>query len=166
MAWKLEQKRILWVLLIVVANIILDQWTKHLALQHLAGQGTFSYLGDTFRLLYVENKGAFLSLGAGQSEVVRHWVLKIMPIILLAGLLVYTLFSDQLTRIQYIAFSFILGGGISNVYDRLLYNQVGDFMNMGIGTLRTGIFNMADVSIMFGLGIMIWNLIRQPKKAS
>lgn len=164
MAWKLERQRIIWVLVIIVANILLDQLTKYLAFHHLAGQGSFSYLGDTFKLLYVENKGAFLSLGAGQSEVVRHWALKIMPVILLLGLLIYTFFSDQLSRLQYIAFSFILGGGISNVYDRLLYNQVGDFMNMGIGSLRTGIFNFADVSIMLGLGIMIWNLIRQPKK--
>jgi len=166
MAWTINQKRIMWVLVIIIANILFDQWTKQLAEEQLAGKSTLSYLGDTLRLYYVENKGAFLSLGAGQSEVIRYWALKVLPVILLLGLLVYTLFSSQMTKRHYIAFSFILGGGISNVYDRLLYNQVGDFMNMGIGSLRTGIFNFADVSIMIGLAIMLPELFRKQPKDS
>ena len=51
--------------------------------------------------------------------------------------------------------SFIIGGGISNVYDRIVYEAVTDFMNMGLFGVRTGIFNFADVSIMVGLGIML-----------
>ncbi|MEL7221969.1 MAG: signal peptidase II, partial [Bacteroidota bacterium] len=57
---------------------------------------------------------------------------------------------------QIVGMSFIIGGGISNVYDRIQYAAVTDFMNMGIPDgIRTGIFNFADVSIMVGLGIML-----------
>lgn len=125
-----------------------------------------SCLGGFFRLSYVENKGAFLSLGAGLSEQLRYWALLILPLALLAGLLIYTLFSKNVNRWQAIAFGFIIGGGASNVWDRILYGQVADFMNMGIGSLRTGIFNFADVSIMVGLGIMLPMIFKKQEKDS
>jgi signal peptidase II len=165
MSWTIDNKRIIWVLAIVIANIVLDQWSKHVAEAMLMGKPAVSYLGDLFRLYYVENKGAFLSMGADQAEWIRYWGLKILPVILLLFLFVYTLFSSQMSKRQYVAFSFILGGGLSNVYDRILYNQVGDFMNMGIGSLRTGIFNFADVSIMVGLAIMLPELLRKKQKS-
>jgi len=160
----LDWKRVALVLGIVIANVTLDQITKQMAREQLLDVGSQSYLGDFFRLSYVENKGAFLSLGSGLSEQLRHWALKVLPVILLVGLMGYTLFSSQMKRQQIIAFSFILGGGISNIYDRLLYNQVVDFMNMGFPGLRTGIFNFADVSIMVGLGIMLPTLFKKEEQ--
>lgn len=152
---KINAKRILGVLIIVALNIGLDQISKAIARAELMGRPPRSFLGDLFRLGYVENRGAFLSIGAGLSDQLRYWALTVVPVFILSGLLLYTLFSRQLTRWQTLAFSFILGGGISNVYDRLLFGQVVDFMNLGIGSLRTGIFNFADVSIMVGLFMML-----------
>jgi len=148
-------RRIALVTAIILVNVGCDQATKQMAREQLLSAGQLSYLGDFFRLSYVENKGAFLSLGAGLSDQLRYWALLILPAGLLAGLLLYAMFSKNVDRWQAIAFSFIIGGGISNVYDRVLYGQVVDFMNMGVGSLRTGIFNFADVSIMIGLGIML-----------
>jgi signal peptidase II len=159
---EINRKRFLLVAVLIIVNIVLDQATKQLAQQYLPGLGQLSYLGDFFRLTYVENKGAFLSLGAGLTGVLRYILLNILPVLLLLGLLGYTLFSRQLIRPQIIAFSFILGGGISNVFDRILYGQVVDFMNVGLGGLRTGIFNFADLSIMIGLAIMLPFLFKNP----
>ncbi len=50
------------------------------------------------------------------------------------------------------------------MYDRLLYGQVVDFMNMGFPGLRTGIFNFADVSIMVGLAIMLPMMFKEKKE--
>lgn len=147
--------RIVLVLAIVALNVGCDQATKQIAREELQYQPSRSYLGDVFRLTYVENRGAFLSLGADMSDQLRYWVLHIFPVILLVGLLFYAMLSRSLNRWQIIAMAFIIGGGISNIFDRLLYGQVTDFMNMGIGGLRTGIFNFADVSIMVGLTLML-----------
>ena len=161
--------------LIVIVGICLvsiagDQWSKSWATHQLkpdlqeASKNHFSYLGDTFRLTYVKNRGAFLSLGSSLSETFRYWALKVFPVLLLIGLVLHMLFSQTLTWWQLVAFSFILGGGLSNIYDRLLYESVVDFMNMGFGVvfdwigikdIRTGIFNVADVSIMTGLFMML-----------
>ncbi len=148
---------------ILAANIAFDQVTKQIARQQLKGEPIQTYLNDTLRLLFVENEGAFLSLGAGLGENIRYWALTILPVVILLILLLYTLFSNELNRWQIIAYSFILGGGVSNIYDRILYGKVVDFMNMGIGSLRTGIFNFADVAIMIGLFMLIPYLFKKPK---
>ena len=156
-------KRFLLIIAIIVANIGLDQYSKQVAKAELKPLNKdFSYLGDTFRLTYVLNDGAFLSWGSDFPEALQFVALKLFPIIMLAGLLLYTIFSQTLNKTQIIAFSFILGGGISNIFDRLTIGSVIDFMNMGIGSLRTGIFNVADMSIMLGLFLMLPYLFKKP----
>ena len=147
--------RVLIIFGIALASISCDQVTKNWATETLQAKPPKSYLNNTFRLTFVKNEGAFLSLGSKLSEKFHYWTLKIFPIVLLIGLLLHMLFSKTLTTWQLIAFSFILGGGVSNIYDRVLYGSVVDFMNMGISNLRTGIFNFADVSIMTGLFMML-----------
>lgn len=151
-------------LAIIVVNVVLDQWTKHLAVVHLKHHADINYLNGMFKFTFAENTGAFLSLGANSSEGIRMIALKALPLLLLIGLFFYVLFSNALNRWQIIAFSFVLGGGLSNIYDRLLYHKVVDFMNIGIGDLRSGIFNTADMSIMAGLFILIPFMFQSQKK--
>jgi len=63
-------------------------------------------------------------------------------------------------------FAFIAGGGISNIYDRMFNNgHVIDFMNAGIGPVRTGIFNVADMAITGGIIVMLfWVFTKKPEK--
>lgn len=56
--------------------------------------------------------------------------------------------------------SFVIGGGIGNLYDRVLYGSVTDFMHLKFGIFQTGIFNMADVSIMLGMLIIVSSFVR------
>ncbi len=162
---KLNTNRILIAVVIIVLNIALDQYTKVLAFDHLKGIAKESYLGDLFYLHYVENTGAFLSLGSDLNPTLQLILLKVLPVVMLVTLLWYTLFSGTFTRLQSLAMSFILGGGISNIYDRINFGKVIDFMNMGIGDLRTGIFNFADVSIMVGIGLFLFAGIRDSRQA-
>jgi signal peptidase II len=66
---------------------------------------------------------------------------------------------------QQIAFGLIIGGGLSNIYDRIVAGKVVDFMNIGIGGLRTGIFNVADNAIMIGLFLMLPALFWKGEKS-
>jgi len=153
------------ILIIVVANIGCDQQTKVMAVEQLKGKPTTYYANDMFALTFVENTGAFLSLGSDMNSTLQFILLKALPVIMLVLLLFYTFFSKELNKSQIVALSFILGGGISNIYDRLLYGKVVDFMNMGVGDIRTGIFNFADVSIMVGIGIFLASNLFWSKKA-
>lgn len=155
----MDQKRITRTALIAVLilfNVGCDQKTKQIAKSHLNPHEVSNYFFDTFRIIYAENEGAFLSAGSELEGIWQIILLKILPVIMLVTLLAYTIFSRSLNTYQTVALSFILGGGFSNIIDRLTYGKVIDFMNMGIGNLRTGIFNFADLSIMLGITIFLF----------
>jgi len=59
----------------------------------------------------------------------------------------------------------IIGGGLGNLFDRLLYDfHVVDFINFGIGSLRTGILNVADMSVTFGVFFLVIYTLKAKKK--
>jgi signal peptidase II len=79
-------------------------------------------------------------------------ILTLLPLIVLLGAVVYLIIQrNKIAVIPIIAVCFVVGGGIGNIYDRLLYSSVTDFMHIRFGFLQTGIFNMADVSVMVGV---------------
>ncbi len=154
--------------LILFASIGCDQVSKNIAKNSLANSPAMSYLGETFRLQYAENTGAFLGLGSGLSKTTRFLLFTFLSSGLLIALFFYTIKSRDLQRKHIFALSLILGGGISNMIDRVFNDgKVIDFMNMGIGSLRTGIFNMADVLIMVGMAsILLFNYQSHKEKQS
>lgn len=149
------QKRLIVLLVPGLLATALDRFSKIWAVNTLKEQPMQSYLNDVFRLVYAENTGAFLSLGSGMNDTLRYWVLAVVPVLVLLYIFYHVLTAHNLHVVQQAAFGFILGGGLSNIYDRIMEGKVVDFMNMGFGTLRTGIFNVADMSIMLGLFLMI-----------
>jgi signal peptidase II len=144
-------RRALLMVFVLFACVGCDQLTKSIARQSLAASEPIMFLNDFFRLQYVENRGAFLSLGANTSEHLNYWIFVVFVGVALTGMLVYLMTSKSLSRAQSIALSLVLAGGVGNLIDRILNEgRVVDFMNMGIGSLRTGIFNVADVAITVG----------------
>lgn len=144
------------ILMIILICIVSDQITKKIASALIKTSPPISYWGDFFRFQYAENTGAMLGFGSDLPDHWRFWLLTVMVGILLIALLIFVLSSRKLTSAQTIALSLISGGGISNFIDRVLNDgRVVDFMNMGIGWLRTGIFNLADVQIMVGLAMIL-----------
>ena len=140
-------------LLIVVALtcISCDQVTTSIAKTELKGQPAQSYLGDSVRLTYAENPGAFLCLGATLPESVRPWLLSGFSALLIVGMSFAVLRGSAMSRSHVLSMALIAAGGAGNLIDRLAYGSVRDFLNVGIGPLRTGIFNGADVAISVGV---------------
>ncbi|MEL6357693.1 MAG: signal peptidase II, partial [Bacteroidota bacterium] len=93
-------KRLLVVLGVVAVTVLLDQWTKQLAIEHLQGSPDQLFLGGLFRLTFVENTGAFLSLGANLPEGTRNILLNIFPALLLVALFVYLLRGKDINTWQ------------------------------------------------------------------
>jgi len=156
--------RILVILYITLACIVCDQVSKFIAKQFLQPGDFYSYAGDTFRFQYAENSGAFLGLGASLPEPWRHLVFTIFVGVFLLALLVYLLRSRELTLFATVCLSLVCAGGLSNLIDRLAYDgRVVDFLNVGIDSLRTGIFNVADMAITFGALLMLLESLRASK---
>jgi signal peptidase II len=155
-------KRTLLILLIVVSCVGCDQATKSIVKSFLPHSLMLSYFGDTVRIQYTENNGAFLSLGSSLPEKWRGLIFIGGVSVFLILALCYLLLASKINALAVIAFSLVLGGGFSNLLDRIAYNgNVVDFMNLGIGSLRTGIFNAADVAIMVGMLLLVFGSMRQ-----
>jgi len=122
--------------------------------EQIASHETVKMVGDNFILTNVENTGAALNLGQDLSPNMKMIFLQILPLFILALLFVYVLKESKISRLHLVAISFIIGGGLGNIYDRILYDSVTDFMYLEYGFLHTGIFNMADVSVVIG-GVLI-----------
>jgi len=158
-------KRWVIVLLVVLSTVTIDWFSKRWAEDHLRYTNTQSYLGDTFRIQYAENTGAFLGLGNRWSPHTRFLVFTAATSLFLIFVAWTTLRHPEIDRLELIAVALILGGGIGNLIDRILrHGAVVDFMNMGIGSLRTGIFNVADVALT--AGVLIWIFRGFPGKSA
>lgn len=135
---------------VLLLNVSCDQITKEVARSNLEYGENISVISGFITLIKVENTGAFLSLGNDLPDILRIILLKILPALFLTGMLVYILRKSNLQLPIAIAFAFIIGGGIGNLYDRILYGSVTDFLHLDFQISQTGIFNLADVSIMIG----------------
>jgi signal peptidase II len=144
--------RTLFIALVLFSCVGCDQVTKNIARQTLANSEPIIYLNNIFRLQYVENPGAFLSLGASSPEAIRFWVFIYFAGIFLAGMLVYLLASPNISKVKMISLSLVVGGGAGNLIDRIFNEgRVIDFMNIGIGSLRTGVFMLLIFYFLLGL---------------
>jgi signal peptidase II len=147
---------------IILGCVAADQATKWAAKKYLAPDGFLSFAGDTFRLQYAENTGAFLSLGSSLPEPWRHIVLTIIVGFLLIALLAYLLFGPASPNAHGMCLALVCGGGMSNLIDRVAYGgRVVDFLNVGIGPIRTGIFNVADMAITTGAIFLLLDSFRK-----
>ena len=144
-------KRLGVIFLVSLCCIGCDRASKRMASKHLAGHSVSSHFNDMVRLGYTENRGAFLGLGKDLSEKTRFLIFTVVVGVFLAGLLAYLVFSIPQNSYTLIALSCIFSGGVSNFLDRAMNSgAVIDFLNVGVGPLRTGVFNIADMAIIFG----------------
>lgn len=149
-------KRLIFLILTVCCCVGCDQVTKAAAKDYLAPATSISYIGDVFRLQYVENAGAFLGLGATLPGEVGFWLLLIPAAIVLLAVFILALASTRIRLAALTALSLILGGGLSNLIDHLCNDGVVvDFMNLGLAYIRTGFFDFADVAIVVGLVLLL-----------
>lgn len=141
---------------VLVACVGCDHAAKQVAVQLLAEGRVLSLLGGVVQLQLVANPGAFLSLGADLPEALRHFVL--IGLVPLALLLVSWLAwrAPGASRTQAVALGLVAGGGLANWLDRVIGDgAVTDYVSLGFGALRTGIFNLADVAIVAGVLLLL-----------
>ncbi len=130
--------------------LALDQWTKGLATQHLAGRPPVELVGDTVRLTYALNSGVAFSLGAGSRF--PFYLFSIAA----AVVIVWLLARGKVSRApQRFALALVLGGALGNLVDRVTTGLVVDFIEVGLGRFRWPVFNVADSAVTVGVALFI-----------
>lgn len=137
--------------LVMLSCISCDQATKAMARDGLVGR-SISFLGDAVRLEYAENTGAFLSLGASLPHRTRTLLFVGGTSVIVLGLLVALARYRQDSMTIALGLALLTSGAAGNLIDRVAYGgAVVDFVSLGLGPFRTGIFNLADVAITSGV---------------
>ena len=153
----MKNKRNLYIISLVILNIILDQLSKFWIRGNVAPYSDINIIADYFIITNVENSGAFLGLGSDFSPVIKSILLLALPVGVLVTVLVYVFKDTSIDKLSLIGYSSIIGGGIGNIYDRFLYGSVTDFLFIDLGgVFKTGIFNMADLSVTTGMILIVW----------
>ncbi|WP_109097560.1 signal peptidase II [Aquimarina sp. AU58] len=142
--------RIILILSLVLLNISCDQISKNVVRQTIEPYERIEVFKDSFVLTKVENTGAAYSLGSDLAPILKILLLQILPILVLLLLLRQILIKTNYSKETIIGFAFIIGGGIGNLFDRIVYGSVTDFLILDLGIIKTEIFNLADVSIFLG----------------
>lgn len=142
-------------LILIISNISCDQITKKEVREHINSHERIEVVKDNLILTKVENTGAALSFGSDFHPTIKLFIFQLMPILVLLYLCYYLYKREDISKLNFVAFTFFIGGGIGNIVDRVLYNSVTDFMYLEIGPLHTGIFNMADVSVTIAVILLL-----------
>jgi signal peptidase II len=155
-------RRSIIIFIILVSCVGCDQTTKSIAKSVLPESKSFSYFYNTIRLQLVYNNGAFLSMGSFLPDKWRKGIFTIGVAILLLCALAYAFLTKTSSSFMVSAIALIISGGLSNLIDRIIYGgSVADFINLGIGPVRTGIFNVADIAITVGFFMLFLVMFSQ-----
>lgn len=163
----MKNRRVLrWAIIVflLIVNIGCDQISKVVVRQSIDYKEIIP-LNDFITLTKVENTGAFLSAGDSLGRPLRIFLLAVIPTLALLFGLWYIFRKTELTRSMLVGLSFMIGGGIGNLYDRIAYGSVTDFLHVDFVIFETGIFNLADVSIMIGVATVLVSSFYQTREA-
>lgn len=148
----MKLSRNLGILLIIVTTIAVDQISKVIIRAKVTPYQESNILGKYLTLHNVENTGAFLGMGSDLNPTVKLIFLLILPVAVLAYLIYYIFKNKEIDSYALVALCAIAGGGIANVFDRIVFGSVTDFLHLDLGgVFRTGIFNLADLAVTSGM---------------
>ncbi|RIA10734.1 signal peptidase II [Flavobacteriaceae bacterium MAR_2010_72] len=153
------------IILLIASNIAVDQISKFIVRANVTPYQESEILGSYLTLNNVENTGAFLGMGSDLNPTIKIILLWILPVLVLSYLIYYIYKNKQMDNYSFIALCCIAGGGIANVFDRIVYGSVTDFLHIDLGGIfRTGIFNLADLSVTTGMFILLFGSFMNRKK--
>lgn len=139
------------ILLLVAAGIVVaDQVTKALVVANLEVGERVQVIGDLVQVWHAQNWGAAFSLFQGGN------LLFIAVTVVALGMVVYfhRTLRERATWLHAVL-GVVLGGTLGNFIDRLRLGYVTDFVSVGVGDLRFPAFNVADSSIVLGIGALV-----------
>lgn len=153
-------------LVLIISNISCDQITKKEVRENMDPHQRIEIVNDNFILTKVENTGAALSFGSDFHPTIKLVIFQLIPILLLIYLFFLMYKREDISKLNFVAFTFFIGGGIGNIIDRVLYESVTDFLYLEVGPIHTGVFNMADVSVTIAAVLVIINSLTKERSGT
>lgn len=133
---------------VAAVTVVLDQWTKRLATEHLAYAPPVQLVGDLVQLTYTRNSGIAFGLLAG-----RNFPLYVFSIVAAVAVIVLFLRHDRLSPARHLSLALILGGAVGNLIDRVTTGEVVDFILLAWRGHEFPVFNVADIAVTSGVAL-------------
>jgi signal peptidase II len=144
------------IILVLLGNVGCDQLTKNMVREKIKYNEKITVIDHFITLTKVENTGAFLSLGNRMPRILYKFLMIILPLIVLGYALFYLFRNTSLPKLLVVGICLLAGGGLGNIFDRILYGSVTDFLHFDFVIFQTGIVNMADISITAGFFVCVY----------
>lgn len=150
-------------LLLVVVTLVSDRWTKALIDSRLLLNQTIPVIDGLLSITYVRNTGvAFGILDSGPSST-KSTALAALTVAAIGGVLVYSWTTPIRHRLTHVALSLILAGAVGNLYDRVRFGYVIDFIEVYYKSFHWPSFNIADTAISVGVGLLALDMFRKDR---
>jgi signal peptidase II len=155
-------------LLLSLAVLVLDQWSKQLIEAHLPHHASHEVIPGLLSITHVRNTGVAFGLFASRGGEAHTWLLSGLGALALAVVGIYFWRTGVRHRMLLTALALVLGGAVGNLQDRLAAGAVTDFIDFYVGTYHWHTFNVADSAITVGLCLLVADALwpvggRQPE---
>ena len=148
---------------VIGVTLLLDVLTKQWIVTTLVLYEIRPVLGDVFRLTYTHNPGAAFGINIGEHSRIFFLALSLIALVIL-GLMYRSTPRRDVLRLAAVAL--VCGGAMGNILDRLRYEAgVVDFIDIGIGSHRFWIFNVADSAVSVGAVLLLISFYLEERHA-
>lgn len=139
---------------IIGVSLVLDQIIKIIvsSLMHL--YDSINVINNFLSITYVRNNGAAWSILSG-----NRWLLITISVVALIFIYLYFIKGKNLTKLEIISYGLLIGGTLGNLFDRVIYGYVIDYLDFRIFTYNFPVFNLADICIVIGITLICISLI-------
>jgi signal peptidase II len=152
--------------LFIFANVLVlvDQYSKFLVTTHLPLYYSIEVIQGVFNLTHIRNPGVAFGLFAGMESQYKAWIFVFISTVAIIAILVIYHHTPKEHRMVRVGLILIFSGAIGNVIDRIVYQEVIDFLDVFYKGYHWPAFNFADSCITIGVGLMILDLFQKHPK--
>ena len=149
------------IILIEIIGILIDRITKMIVKKHIVKNTFIKIIGNFFRITYTENTGAAWSILKNKT-----FFLIIISLLFLIFIISCIIKDKRNTNFNTFSYGLIISGIIGNMFDRIVYHKVTDFLSFKIFGYYFPIFNIADSLIVIGTILFIIDMIQEGREES
>jgi signal peptidase II len=145
---------------LVGGTLLADRWSKAGIRDRFDLYESISVIDGFFNITYVQNTGVAFGIFSSVTSPAKSLLLSLFTACAAVVVIMYSLRSPPGNRLLQFALALILGGALGNLYDRLAYGYVVDFLELYIGPYHWPAFNVADSAISAGVVLLALEIIR------
>lgn len=141
-----------------------DRATKWLVESRVSFTDTFTVIPGFFDIVHSQNTGVAFGLFADATSPWRTAILVAISLAAIALVAAMLWGAPRMDRLSVTGLALVLGGAAGNVFDRIVWGRVTDFLEFYVGNLHWPTFNVADSAIVIGSGLLLMDLLRQKRQ--